>query len=293
VFKDPNFLKKQNLNEYQQGVEFWRICADNSKLGRRADLMVESFFNQAAVMNEFFDKGWDQSVFERYYRSRDTMTAYQIFIPVASGLDALKAFGVEKEIKPNHFVILYSGMVTAPRDMTFRFRLLGSSRSAVYMMFNDQEVTLPGKSNPKDLIHRKYFVSTDPELKKWHHPDVPSFSQWFTVEAGKKYPMKILLESGEGWFRGCLYLEERSPAKPYPKSMVSELYPQDVPWCAYPVFALKKGVPLPPMDKAALIKQQDTYKPAVGEPHPENWRPRPAFWDYPSDQPVMIFNGAQ
>jgi len=288
-WKNPHIF--DGMKPWEAMGEQSRILGDRSKLGRRADLMTESVLNQAAVVNEFLDKGWDQTVFDRYYRSKDSLTAYQIFIPAADSIVALKAFGVEKEIKPTHFVILYKGTVVAPRDMTFRFRVQG--RGVFLMRFDNQDVMFPGRQGGADLYHIPKFVSNDPETKVTMPHSYPWMSQWFTVEAGKKCVMQILLENSAEFFKACLYIEEKHPEKPYTTSFISELYPNDPPSYCFPVFALKKGMPLPLYDKGLITKAKDTHVPIPGEPHPEGWRPNPPFWDYPSDPTSIIFAGTR
>jgi hypothetical protein len=299
--KDDGILKNPHLLDsigggYKQLRAFWDICGDNSKYGKRADLLTESVQNQAAVMNEFMDKDWDQSVLDRYYRSKNSLTAYQIFIPAASSKDALKAFDVENEIKPAHFVILYKGSVIAPEDMEFRFRII--TRGLVLMRFDNQNVFGGGGGVLgglyKTASHFK-FINTDPKTKgrPYHWYSVPT--KWITVQEGRKYPMEILMENSAEFFQAQLYIEERKPEKPYEKAYIYELYPEDSPSYKFPVFALRKGLPLPVFHKEAELKAKDVIdhsKPDPDEPDPEGRRPRAnPFMEYA--QNPMIFPGTK
>ncbi len=71
------------------------------------------------------------------------------------------------------------------------------------------------------------------------------------LQAGQKYPMEILMECGAGdGFYACIMIEKKYPATPYPKRYACEVWPQDAPVYAYPVFALSKGIPIPPYVKS-------------------------------------------
>ena len=83
-------------------------------------------------------KDWDESILKKFYESKDQVTAFQLMIPYANSAKALQAFGVEKEVKPSHFLIHYKGYVRAPKDGEFRFR--GWSVGTLLIRFDNQNV---------------------------------------------------------------------------------------------------------------------------------------------------------
>jgi len=252
TLKDPHLLDKIT-DRWKKGDEYWAIWANQSKLGRREYLLNQSTLAHAAVLNELLSKNWDESVLKRYYQSKDPMTAFQFLIPVTSTAEALRAFGVQKEIKPGHFLVHYKGFVKGPKDGEFRFRVETYGRMDL-IRFNDENV-YGTSGNPLLNMKNFQFKNTDlPSAKKWSTKGY-SAGKWFRVEAGRRYPMEVLMEADDSSFCACVMIEERYPEKPYPKRYLEELYPQDGPLYRYPVFALMKGLPIPKYDKSAITRQ--------------------------------------
>lgn len=289
--KDDGLWKNPHLLDHiTDGYAKWNaidaiLYKDNSSLGKRADLLSDSIKNHAAVINEFLNKNWDESVLKRYYESKEALTAFQIFIPKTPSEQALKAFGAEREIKPTHFVIYYKGTVRAPRDGDFRFRAVVRYNCGMFVRFDGMNV-FGARANPLYDITKFKFPDTDKKLKGIASYYDNDKGRWFHVEAGKKYPIEIMIENGPGDFFECLMIEERSPEKPYPRRHMSQLFPQDDPTYAYPVFALNKGVPIPPYDKTKI-----TATPPPNHPNPQNWRPEE---NIPETAPgPLIFQGTK
>ena len=268
-YKNPHIFDA--FSDYKKQEEKDKVDKDQSTLGKRADILTESVKNHAQVLQEYINKNWDEAVLNRFYKSKEQLTAYQIFIPYAAPQEALKAFGVENEIKPTHFLVHYKGFVTAPKDGRFRFRVQ-SMGNLLLIRFNGKNVFGFSWSPLLDLSS---FQFNDPDP---HPPgDISRMydyrkGPWFTVQNGEKYPIEILMENGEKGFFSCIMIEEENPAKPYATSYWHELYPQDRPTYVYPIFALAKGTPLKPYDKAW---SKTAMTPIAGFPDPKNWR---AFW---------------
>ena len=278
--KDDGVLKDPHLLDYikdpdQRFAEFSSINHDPKKF----HLLSDSILNHAAVVKEFFDKDWDESVLKRFYVTKDPLITYQIFIPRATAAEAVKAFGVEKEVKPTHFIIHYKGFVTAPRDATFRFLVMSTGIMAVRF---DQRNVYTLSSDPRVPLTGKGFdvVESDP---KYNNNTFYRHGNWFRVEAGKKYPVEIFLEGGISGFKATLMIEEKNPQVPYLKRQWSEFYPQDG-GARYPVFALKKGMPIEPY-------VMPPTKVPDGIAKPERWRPSESFPEVAPEP--LIFPGAK
>ena len=281
--RNPHLL--DNLTGQALQDETGKIWFDKSKLGKRADLLTQSVQSHAAVLDEFFSRNWDDSVLKRYYQSKDPVTSFQFFIPATGSDIALKAFGADKEVKPTHFLIHYKGFVKAPRDGDFRFRVVGSA----WVRFAEDTVVAPSWNAFYPLFKRNYFEfkSTTPPPKTPLPQYDYSPGKWFHVEAGKRYPMEVLMDAGTGSFNACLMIEQRGPDKPYPTRFMSELFPQDTPCFYYPVFAMMKGIPFDPYDKKFVQKQQCP----PGYWDPQGWRPWEAV---PQTMPEpLIFPGVK
>ena len=248
ILKNPHLL--DDVTGTAKVLETLAIYNDRSPRGKRADLLTQSLQNHAAVVNEFVAKNWDESVLKRYYESKDRVTAFQVFITKSPSLGGLKAFGVEKEVKPFHYLVYYTGFVMAPKDGEFRFR--GDSGGAMLINFDGNNV-FGSAATPLYNMGPFAFKNTDNPTDTRYTTRGYRAGKWFRVEAGKKYPVKILLEDTGDYFYSCLMIEDRNPDKPYEKMTRNERWPEDPPTYRYPVFALMKGLPLPEYPKAYIM----------------------------------------
>jgi len=221
-----------------------------------------SVVNQLKLFADFFRSGWDEKLLEKYYRAKDPVVAYRVLVPYMRSMEGPKAFGVEKEIPDAaHWCCVYRGTVITPKDGTYRF--VGFADDQMAVRFNDQNVFFHTLQNPgKEVME---MMNGAPEknpnqLQKEEMFDRMTRGKWFTVSAGKAYPIQILIaEMPGGVFTAQLYIEERYPEKPYPL----RTFPGAEKFRAYPVFQLKKELPMP---KREVV---------VGPPPnaPANWRP--------------------
>ena len=235
VLKDPKLM--EGLNGYKRWVLWASIWGDRNQHFK----LTDSLINHSKVVSSFIDGNWDDRALKGYYQAKDQLTAYQWFIPNVGPADALKAFGVEKEVKPSHFVIHYKGTVVGPKDGTFRF--VGRSGGVLAVRFNEENVF--GTAVTPLLIPMTKFKFTEADPRYNNKTGYPH-GKWFRVEAGRKYPMEILIDCAPWGFNAALMIEEKNPPTPYLKRMWNQLYPQDPPYLRFPVFALKKGMPIEP-----------------------------------------------
>lgn len=189
------------------------------------------------VVTDFVDAGWDDAVLDKFYKAKDYMSAVQIYIPAMPATEAPKAFGVDKEVKPGHWIIHYKGTVVAPRDGKFYF--VGFADDLIMVRFNGENVLAGGSMGhtADEFLRDKY--KTDNEFIKNVHGGRVRYGKTFEVKGGKSYPIDILIsEMPGGSFRACLLIAEEKSETPYRKAKVENML-------AYPLFQVKKGVPLP------------------------------------------------
>jgi hypothetical protein len=218
------------------------------------------------LMDDFFSQNWDEKLLQGYYQAKDSVVTYQVFIPGMSANKAPEAFAVEKEVKPSHWIVLYKGTVTAPKDGSFRF--LGKPDDTLAVRFDGQNVLL---ANLQKMASEPMFTDKATPSRKdgdlW-------IGKWFQVERGKSYPIEILIsELPGGYFTACLMIEERGmfyPARTFPPLAGKP---------AYPVFQTKKGIPIP--------KRESTMTPPPGAP--PNWRPTETIPEVAPDP--VVFTG--
>ena len=177
LYRNPHLLdsiKGENAR-WDAGYLIW---SDRSDMGKRADLMSEGFLNHVAVINEFTVK-WDPAILGRYYQSKTALVASQFFIPDTPSETALKAFQVEREVRPTHFVIYYKGTVRAPKDGYFRFRGV-SPLASLFIRFNNENV-FGATGNPTYNMKSFTFKNTDNPNDTRHTLAGYRAGKWFHV----------------------------------------------------------------------------------------------------------------
>ena len=219
------------------------------------------------LLDDFFSQNWDEKLLQGYYQAKDSVVTYQVFIPGMSANKAPEAFGVEKEVKPSHWVVLYKGTVTAPKDGSFRF--LGKPDDTLAVRFDGQNVLL---ANLQKMSSEPMFTDKTSQSRKdgdlW-------IGKWFQVERGKSYPIEILIsELPGGYFTACLMIEERGMSYP------ARTFPPVAGKPAYPVFQTKKGIPIPKREQSSLTPPQGA---------PPNWRPTETAPEVAPDP--VVFSG--
>ena len=229
-----------------------------------------SVLNQIKFFDEFF-KNWEETMLEKYFRAKDSVTAFQVLVPGMASVMGPKAFGVEKEIpKACHWMVLYKGVVTAPKDGTFRF--LGRCDDMIAVRFNNQNVFV---HTLQDFAKPTMASFSPPATQKKEELGV-NYGKWFSVSAGTAYPIEVAIaEMPGGYFTAQLYIEDKNPATPYPH----RTHPGMEKYLAYPVFQLKKDLPLP---------KRETVLTAPPNANP-NWAPRENYSEVPPEP--LIFPG--
>jgi len=301
--KDDGLWKNPHQVDGMKSFEILELMKKAFRDPSQRGLLSGSVHKEAEVINNFLGNGWDEKILLQYYRSQDPMVAYQWSIPMATAKDAVKAFGVESEVKPTHIIIHYKGVVTAPRDCTVRFRcMIRGGMMAV--RFDGSNVLIAIYSG--GLISGKSFefVNTDPNYDKnkgsgYHGHNI---GKWFNVQAGRKYPVEIFITMGEGNFGAGLMIEEKNPPTPYQpsewqwQSKQGKQYQQGdalkTPFILlrYPLFALKKGVPATPFVMPAIIPPGPESPPGAVE----GWKAYGPHYGNPDvAQEPMIFPGAK
>jgi len=207
-----------------------------------------------SILEQFFKNGWDENILDKFYKSKDQMITHQIYIPYMDARIAPQSFGVEKEVTPSHWVILYKGTVTAPKDGSFRF--IGFADDVLAVRFDGQNVFLGGLNLG---TIQGYFNSS---LNPFNVGRGNVWSRWFSVQSGKTYPIEVLIsEVPGGSFSAWLQIEDRSPSNPYPK----RTFPGAESLIAYPLFQTFKGDKIP--ERGAELTPPKDLKPG------KKWKP--------------------
>jgi len=182
------------------------------------------------ILEEFFKKNWDASLLDGHYFSPvNSLKATQFYIPTMQSEEAPEAFKVEKDVLPSCWVIHYKGTVTASKTTRFRFRGRGDNIMAV--RFNNRNVFFNMLQDPNKLLY-PLFPDNQPLVSD---RSIMSYGAWIDVKKGESYPMEVILSDYGGVTSFFLCIEEEKPDSPYRIVNNQTLYP---------LFQLKKGVPL-------------------------------------------------
>ena len=216
------------------------------------------------IFHEFNNKKWDQSVFAGYYSPKVKLYAPYFYLPRCKASYGPEAFQCnvnadkgEPKVNPTAWVVVYRGVVTAPKSGTFRF--VGMGDDTLMVRFNNKLVLESGWTIPTrrgfDLgTHREYQQEI---TQKAHNPaaryqqeitpqtrgraiyqfeNTPHWNQKlggiptgvpFTVKQGEKYPIEILVSEVPGnEFGFCLLTEELESPRKAPNGIFA---PKDAP----------------------------------------------------------------
>ena len=191
------------------------------------------------VVKQFVKSGWDPKVLQPYFKAPDPVSAYQIAFKVPS-IEGPKAFNVEKTCKGMRWLVHYKGSFTASKDGQFRFVGCGDDVLVV---------RLKGKNYLDATNDARY--APDAKIKDAHISPMFTWNAgpWFTLNAGEKTEIEILIGEGPGGTSAFfLGVEDKSAPNP-----------QD----DFPIFQLQDG-PIPDEKSMLLPKAFSGRKMVLG-----------------------------
>lgn len=192
-----------------------------------------SYERYNSVLRNFVQGGWNEGVLASYYKAPTVLYANQVYVPIGPSEEAPKTFSVQGQVKPNYWIVLYKGEVTAPRTATFRF--IGRGDNTLLVRLRDK--TVFDGSWPEGAI-LDFSAITDQNalgaarVPGWHLAG----GKWFDVQAGQRLPMEILIGDSGGSFSDFLLIQEKG---------VTYQNRRDRTGLAYPIFqAIKSPLPM-------------------------------------------------
>jgi hypothetical protein len=146
---------------------------------------------------EFIRSDWDESVLRDFYKSPKALSTSSIFVPVINAEDGPKAFGVENEVKPNLYCVLYKVTATPPQEGTYHF--VGTADDIMFVRVNHKTV-LDGTDYGIDHELRdkeQSFQMTN------FNPTFPNNANFwigtpFHVDAGESIDIEVLIGEQPG-----------------------------------------------------------------------------------------------
>jgi hypothetical protein len=79
------------------------------------------------ILGKYVAQGWDDSLLQPYYQSKDPRYADRLAISTRGSEEAPKAFGVEKEVQPGLWCVHYHARVVAPQEGSYRLAGFGDN----------------------------------------------------------------------------------------------------------------------------------------------------------------------
>lgn len=175
---------------------------------------------------QFVDSGYDEGLINKYYRVPRALYTTQLQIPTIDADSAPKAFGVEKTVQPEKWMVHYKGQIAAPEDGTYRF--LGDSDDFVVVAINGKTVLVA--EMPGTPMGVKWFAK-DAAPKPFQ-----AAGDWIQFRAGEPVDIDIVTgESPGGQYRCMLFIQKKgSQPVPFQLSVSKETPAGARPWRGIP-----------------------------------------------------------
>lgn len=161
------------------------------------------------AVSRLVNSGARDSAMRSYFKVPKKLYLGQLAVPMIEAGDAPRAF--ESNIKPRHWVIVYRGLVSPPKDGTYRFA--GSADDVLIVRFNNR-VVLEGSLGPTRVTD---WESRDPASvrggwgEEFGNPaNHVNYGDWITMKAGQFYPIEIIVGEvpGSGFYAN-LHIQEK------------------------------------------------------------------------------------
>lgn len=173
------------------------------------------------LLEDFFKRGWNRRMLEKYYRVRNPLYTSQIYMPLMNANEAPKAFHVENEVQPAQWIILYEGQFQAPESGQYRFA--GYADDMLVVRVNDRVVLdgsiITARANNKPVENPVVKVPGQ-EVAAAHKIGNGSliYSDWMHFDADQANKIEILVgERPGGQFCAFLFVEDREKSRTYKK----------------------------------------------------------------------------
>ena len=186
--------------------------------------MDHGFFEKSVA--QFVESGYDEGLLNKYYRVPRALYTTRLQIPTISADTAPKAFGVEKTVEPEKWMVHYKGQVAAPEDGAFRF--VGNADDFVIVAINGKTVLVA--EMPGTPMGIKWFA------KEGAPADYQAAGDWINFRAGEPVDIDIVTgESPGGQYRCRLAIQKRGgEIVPFQLSVGGETRPGTRPWRGIP-----------------------------------------------------------
>jgi len=154
-----------------------------------------------AACHEFLVRGWDTSVFSRYYRAPKKLYATNFVVPITYSSVAPEAFG-DEEGEGAFWMVHYKGQLVHKEDITFR--LWGMSDEFMAVRVNGEMPFAFSWPDHPEVIGNLWETSSAKSRQYWMGSHKAVVGDWITLEAGVPKEMEILMGDNGGF--ACFFL---------------------------------------------------------------------------------------
>ena len=157
------------------------------------------------VIREYIESGFDESVFDDYFRVPEPMFTSFIFHPRRDSRLTVEAYGAaEYGVEPGTWAIHYTGRISPPESGKYRFITKAQAGMAVFV--DGEIVSQNGYAGDHQVI-----PSWSPS--KRYDFGLPgrsaSVGDWIEMNSGQNYDIEIFLGDGEvGFYQAMLLVEQ-------------------------------------------------------------------------------------
>ncbi|MDR1191122.1 MAG: hypothetical protein LBK60_05565 [Verrucomicrobiales bacterium] len=234
--QERNVFGEKNVSEAALMGIFYDL--KQTQDGKPTNLDVNQYW---AVLDEFWSKGWDETVLNRYYRITQPLYTTQIYIPNISAASAPSAFGAPPSVKASRWVIHYKGQVSPPERGTYRF---WASCDDVIGIAVDGKTVLakPWSSTATQVFPKTNWVrdrnKTNPLGLKTQNNRLQA-GDWVELKSDEIYDLDILIGERPGGLFDAFVMIEKQGGQ----------YEQTPEGPVLPVFQVAPYDTPPPVDK--------------------------------------------
>jgi hypothetical protein len=159
----------------------------------------------------FLKRNMSEDMLGRYYRGKDKLYTSQIMMPSIPADAGPKGFGVDKEVAPSYWMVVYKGKVTPPKSGTIYF--VAAADDVIAVKFQGRIVLdgslYHGVGTWKAKKEYNYENDLRDHLLRTRNPGGWARSDAIKVEAGQSYDLAVMIgEAPGGFFDASLLIEE-------------------------------------------------------------------------------------
>ena len=175
-------------------------------------------------IKEFVANNWDEGMLRNYYKSAKPLHTTSIFVPVIKATDGPKAFGVENEVQPNMYCVLYKVTAAPTQDGTYHF--IGTGDDILLVRVNHQTVLdacdRPATEELRNSEQKVEMTNFDPT---WPDNGIFKIGKGFHVSANEAVDIEVIIGEEPGGRSDYFLYIEREESTYEKQSNGTPLYP--------------------------------------------------------------------